>query len=55
MVEKHIKRFKEDRDYLVKQNIKNWIRDNRIQVISVEIREGTRKRMSADVTYKMEK
>jgi len=52
MVEKHIKRFKEDRDYLVKQNIKNWIRDNRIQVISVEMREGTRNRISADVTYK---
>ena len=55
MIEKHIKRFKENREYVVKQNVKNWIKENNVKIYSVEVHEGKRKRISADVSYGVER
>lgn len=55
MIEKHIKRFKENREYVVKQSVKDWIKSNHIKVISVEIYEGTRHKISAEISYGVEK
>lgn len=33
MIEKHIKRFKENRDYVVKQSVKDWIKSNHIKEV----------------------
>lgn len=55
MIEKHIKRFKENREYVVQQSVRDWISDNHIKVISVEIHEGKRHKISADVSYGVER
>lgn len=55
MIEKHIKRFKEKNESVIKQEVRDWIKSNRIKVISVELHEGKRKRISADVSYGVER
>lgn len=50
-----IKKFDRDRDYVVKQNIKDWIINNRIRVISIDTENCGRNRLSADVRYEVEK
>lgn len=54
IVVQRIKRFDKDRDYVVRQNIKDWININRVRVISINTVDCGRNRLSADVRYEVE-